>query len=90
MESGPAGGFAIYPYWSKGGTGGKLDVPGCRRISGGAVRLGFMIMDARQLLLTERVLVGISQIGLLGFLIDKGIRYVEAKKVAWFYKERIT
>ncbi len=52
--------------------------------------LGFMIMDARQLLLTERVLVGMLTIGLLGFLMDKGIRYVEAKKAAWFYKERIT
>jgi len=49
-----------------------------------------MIMDARQLLLTERVLVGMLTIGLLGFLMDKGIRYVEAKKAAWFYKERIT
>ena len=52
--------------------------------------LGFMIMDARQLLLTERVLVGMLTIGLLGFLMDRGIRFVESKTVAWFYKGKVT
>jgi len=52
--------------------------------------LGFMIMDARQLLLTQRVLVGMLTIGLLGFLMDKGVRYLEQKTVAWFYRGKIT
>lgn len=50
--------------------------------------LGFMIMDARQLLLTERVLVGMLTIGLLGFLMDRGLRYIEAKQVGWFYRAK--
>jgi ABC-type nitrate/sulfonate/bicarbonate transport system permease component len=52
--------------------------------------LGFMIMDARQLLLSQRVLVGMLTIGLLGFLMDQGVRYIEQKTVGWFYRGRVT
>jgi ABC-type nitrate/sulfonate/bicarbonate transport system permease component len=51
--------------------------------------LGFMIMDARQLLLTERVVVGMLTIGFLGFGMDRGLRYAERKMVSWFYKSAI-
>lgn len=52
--------------------------------------LGYMIMDARQLLLSQRVLVGMLTIGLLGFLMDWGVRYVEQKTVGWFYRGKVT
>jgi len=52
--------------------------------------LGFMIMDARQLLLSQRVLVGMLTIGLLGFLMDRGVRYLEQKTVDWFYRGKVT
>jgi ABC-type nitrate/sulfonate/bicarbonate transport system permease component len=52
--------------------------------------LGFMIMDARQLLLSERVLVGMVVIGLLGFLMDRGVKYLETHSVPWFYRGKVT
>jgi ABC-type nitrate/sulfonate/bicarbonate transport system permease component len=45
--------------------------------------LGFLIEDSRNLLFTERVLVGMILIGLLGLVMDRGMRLLQAWLVPW-------
>ena len=45
--------------------------------------LGFLIQDARAQFQTDRVLVGIVTIGVLGFLLNKAIVYTEGRIVRW-------
>lgn len=45
--------------------------------------LGFLIEDSRNLLFTERVLVGMILIGLLGLVMDRGMRLLQARLVPW-------
>ena len=45
--------------------------------------LGFLIEDSRNLLFTERVLVGMILIGLLGLVMDRGMRALQARLVPW-------
>lgn len=45
--------------------------------------LGFMIEDARYLLNSERVIAGMITIGLLGFLMDRGMRVAERQLTPW-------
>ena len=46
--------------------------------------LGFMIQDARYLLLTERVILGMLVIGLLGYVMDRGMRYLQWRLLPWY------
>jgi NitT/TauT family transport system permease protein/taurine transport system permease protein len=50
--------------------------------------LGFMIQDARYLLLPERVILGMLVIGLLGFAMDRGMRYLEWHLLPWYVGSR--
>jgi ABC-type nitrate/sulfonate/bicarbonate transport system permease component len=45
--------------------------------------LGFLIEDSRNLLFTERVMVGMILIGVLGLLMDRGMRLLQARLVPW-------
>ncbi len=45
--------------------------------------IGYMIEDARFMLLTERVILGMATIGVLGFLMDRGMRLVQRRLVCW-------
>ena len=45
--------------------------------------LGFMIEDARYLLNSERVIAGMITIGVLGFLMDRGMRWLERRLTPW-------
>ena len=45
--------------------------------------LGFMINDARTVLRTDYILVGMATIGLVGFLIDRTIRLAMRKLLPW-------
>jgi ABC-type nitrate/sulfonate/bicarbonate transport system permease component len=46
--------------------------------------LGFLIEDSRSLLFTERVLVGMILIGLLGLLMDQGMRVAQRALTPWW------
>lgn len=46
--------------------------------------LGFLIEDSRNLLFTERVLLGMVLIGLLGFLMDRVMRAAQRTLVPWW------
>jgi ABC-type nitrate/sulfonate/bicarbonate transport system permease component len=50
--------------------------------------LGFMIQDARYLLLTERVILGMLVIGLLGYVMDRGMRYLQWRLLPWYQTSR--
>ncbi|MDE2572660.1 MAG: ABC transporter permease [bacterium] len=50
---------------------------------GASSGLGFLIEDSRNLLFTERVLLGMVVIGLLGFLMDQVMRVAQRRLVAW-------
>jgi NitT/TauT family transport system permease protein/taurine transport system permease protein len=50
--------------------------------------LGFMIQDARYLLLTERVILGMLVIGLLGYGMDRGMRYLQWRLLPWYATQR--
>lgn len=50
--------------------------------------LGFMIQDARYLLLTERVILGMLVIGLLGFGMDRVMRYLQRRLLPWYMSYR--
>ncbi len=50
--------------------------------------LGFMIQDARYLLLTERVILGMLVIGLLGYFMDRGMRYLQWRLLPWYQTSR--
>ena len=50
--------------------------------------LGFMIQDARYLLLTERVILGMLVIGLLGFGMDRVMRYLQRRLLPWYISYR--
>jgi len=50
--------------------------------------LGFMIQDARYLLLTERVILGMLVIGLLGFGMDRVMRYLQRRLLPWHISYR--
>ena len=77
-------------------TGARIGLVGCwmvlvaAELVAATSGLGFMIMDARLLLLSERVVVGMAVIGLLGFLMDRGVKYVERHAVPWFYRGSVT
>jgi ABC-type nitrate/sulfonate/bicarbonate transport system permease component len=45
--------------------------------------LGFMINDARTILRTDYILVGMATIGLVGFFIDRAIRLAMRKLLPW-------
>ena len=45
--------------------------------------LGFLIEDSRNLLFTERVILGMVLIGLLGFAMDRLMRLVERRMTPW-------
>ena len=45
--------------------------------------LGFLIEDSRNLLFTERVLLGMVLIGMLGSLMDRGMRVLQRKATPW-------
>ena len=45
--------------------------------------LGFLIEDSRNLLFTERVLLGMVMIGLLGFAMDRLMRLIERRVTPW-------
>jgi ABC-type nitrate/sulfonate/bicarbonate transport system permease component len=47
-----------------------------------------MIQDARYLLLTERVILGMLVIGLLGFGMDRVMRYLERRLLPWYMSYR--
>jgi len=45
--------------------------------------LGYLIWYAYELLRTEIIVAGMIVIGLIGFVMDRGFRYVEKKQFAW-------
>ncbi len=45
--------------------------------------LGFLIEDSRNLLFTERVLLGMAIIGVLGFIMDRGMRLLQRYLAPW-------
>lgn len=45
--------------------------------------LGFMISFYRELLRTDLILVGMTAIGIIGFLMDRGLRWIEGKLLPW-------
>lgn len=45
--------------------------------------LGYLIQDARSYFRTDRVIVGMGMIGILGFLLNKGLVQIEKKIVKW-------
>jgi ABC-type nitrate/sulfonate/bicarbonate transport system permease component len=45
--------------------------------------LGFMIQSARYALVTQRVILGMAVIGVLGLLMDRGMRWLERRAVPW-------
>jgi ABC-type nitrate/sulfonate/bicarbonate transport system permease component len=45
--------------------------------------LGHMIQNARYSLITERVILGMVVIGVLGLLMDRGMRYLERRVTPW-------
>jgi ABC-type nitrate/sulfonate/bicarbonate transport system permease component len=45
--------------------------------------LGFMIQSARYALVTERVILGMAVIGLLGLCMDRGMRWLEGRASPW-------
>lgn len=45
--------------------------------------LGFLIEDSRNLLFTERVILGMVLIGLLGLVMDRGMRALQSRLVPW-------
>lgn len=45
--------------------------------------LGFMIQSARYAFVTERVILGMAIIGLLGLLMDRGMRWLEHRATPW-------
>ena len=50
---------------------------------GASTGLGFLINDARTVLRTDYVIVGMATIGLVGLLIDRAIREVVARTLPW-------
>ncbi len=45
--------------------------------------LGYMIMTARDIHRPDEILAGMFLIGLIGFVIDMGLRFIERKLVRW-------
>ena len=45
--------------------------------------LGFMIQTARYAMVTQRVILGMAVIGLLGLLMDRAMRWLERRTVPW-------
>jgi sulfonate transport system permease protein len=45
--------------------------------------LGYLIMDGRQLMQTDQVLVGMLTIGAMGKLLDVVLRAAESRLVTW-------
>jgi sulfonate transport system permease protein len=45
--------------------------------------IGYMMMDARDFLRTDIILVGLLTYALLGLLGDQGVRYIERRALAW-------
>ena len=50
---------------------------------GASSGLGFLINDARTVLRTDYVIVGMATIGLVGLLIDRAIRFIVARTLPW-------
>jgi NitT/TauT family transport system permease protein len=50
--------------------------------------LGYMILDARQIFRPDIVIVGMVAIGLIGFLMDRGLRLFEARVLRWRHTGR--
>jgi len=45
--------------------------------------LGFLINDARTVLRTDYVIVGMAAIGVVGLVIDRAIRFAGARLLPW-------
>lgn len=45
--------------------------------------LGYMIQNARYSMVTERVILGMVVIGILGLLMDRGMRFIERRLTPW-------
>lgn len=52
-------------------------------LSAGMKGIGFMLTDARSLAQTDKVFVGMLAIGVVGKMMDSGLRSVEAKIIKW-------
>jgi taurine transport system permease protein len=50
--------------------------------------LGFMIQSARYALATQRVILGMAVIGVLGLLMDRGMLWLERHAVPWVTSAR--
>jgi NitT/TauT family transport system permease protein len=52
-------------------------------LSGASAGIGFRLQDARQFIRTDRMFVGLIQLGILGALLDAAFAYTGRRLVHW-------
>jgi ABC-type nitrate/sulfonate/bicarbonate transport system permease component len=50
---------------------------------GSSAGLGWLIMDSREHFFTDRIMVGIIALGLIGYLINRGLLMLERRLLRW-------
>jgi ABC-type nitrate/sulfonate/bicarbonate transport system permease component len=65
------------------GAGMAIFVLVAAELLGSTAGLGWLIMDAREHFFTDRIMVGIVALGLVGYLINRGLLWLESRLVRW-------
>ena len=65
------------------GAGMAIFVLVAAELLGSTSGLGWLIMDAREHFFTDRIMVGIVALGLVGYLINRGLLWLESRLVRW-------
>lgn len=65
------------------GAGMAIFVLVAAELLGSTAGLGWLIMDAREHFFTDRIMVGIVALGLVGYLINRGLLWLEGRLVKW-------
>jgi len=65
------------------GAGMAIFVLVAAELLGSSVGLGWLIMDSREHFFTDRIMVGIISLGLIGYLINRGLMALERRLLRW-------
>lgn len=65
------------------GAGMAIFVLVAAELLGSTAGLGWLIMDAREHFFTDRIMVGIVALGIVGYLINRGLLWLEHRLVRW-------
>lgn len=65
------------------GAGMAIFVLVAAELLGSTAGLGWLIMDAREHFFTDRIMVGIVALGMVGYVINRGLLWLEHRLVRW-------